>query len=133
MAPGTTPLLLTAAEPATSASAYLNKSVPTLAQYAAKNPPTTAAAKQAVQQAINTFAGLGNVWFTPAGTPAAYNAALTAAIKSAMGTSSSIQDFLDQGTPPNFVAPSKVVPFVENDLLSQANVALVKKYLTVGG
>jgi tripartite-type tricarboxylate transporter receptor subunit TctC len=133
MAPGLTPLLLTAAEPAASASAYLNKLVPTLAQYAAKNPPANAADAQALKEAISTFAGLGNVWFTPAGTPAGPRLALKAAIASAMAQKSTIQDFLDQGTPPNFVDPSKVVPFVENNLLGQSNVALVKKYLTLGG
>jgi tripartite-type tricarboxylate transporter receptor subunit TctC len=132
MAPGLTPLLLTSAEPSASASAYLNQRVPTLAQYAAKNPPTTAAGKQALQMATSTFAGLGNVWFTPDGTPADRRLALTNAIKSAMAQQSTMKAFLDQGTPTTFVDPSKVVPFVKNEL-SAANVTLVKKYLSLGG
>jgi tripartite-type tricarboxylate transporter receptor subunit TctC len=132
MAPGIKPLMLTSTEPAASASAYLNNMVPTLAQYAAKNPPSTAAGQQAIKQAINTFSGLGNVWFTPTGTPANLQLALSDAIKSAMGQQSTIKAFLDQGTPPNFVEPAKVVPFLQNQLLSSANVALVKKYLSLG-
>ena len=132
MAPGIMPLMLTSAEPSSSASAYLNKMVPTLAQYAAKNPPSTTAGRTAIKQAISTFAGLGNVWFTPVGTPSNLRTALGAAIKSAMSQQSTIKAFLDQGTPPNFVNPSKVVPFLQNQLLSSAKVALVKSYLSLG-
>lgn len=123
LAPGLTPLLLTAPIPSGSPFSWLS-GTPTLAQYFAQNPPPTASAKEALQLATTLFGGgIGDVVFGPPGIAAGKVAALNAAFKAAMATTSNQQGLLKLGITPSYIDPSQVMPFVNSAISNEPTLA----------
>lgn len=108
--PGFAPLLLWSPIPRGSATAYLNKQVPLLSQYAAKHPPKTAAGRRELAIAVGlTDVTADKVFFGPPGIPANRVLALTDAFKYAMNSAAARQAFVNLGLKPGFL-PGSLAP-----------------------
>lgn len=96
------------------------KSVPTLAVYAAKHPPKTKAAREALAAMISVSGQETNqLLFAPKGTPAKYAAALTAAFRSVMAQKSIIPEMLAAGLAPGYMGPAKAESLLEYAIKSE--------------
>jgi tripartite-type tricarboxylate transporter receptor subunit TctC len=103
-------LLVTAPITAGSSGYAQLKTVPDIAQFAAKNPPKTAGGKNAIK-AMETLFGaeaVNNVVFAPAGTPAPLLAALTEAFHSAQTSATAEAAFTKASLAPGYISPAQV-------------------------
>jgi tripartite-type tricarboxylate transporter receptor subunit TctC len=119
---GLTPLLLTGPVPAGSPNAFLNSKVPTFAEYAKQNPPTTALGREAIALAISSFSSTAPNFttFGPPGIPASRLAALTAAFTAVAAEPAVTKASLLAAIPPGFVAPATVTAFVKQQLQAKS-------------
>jgi tripartite-type tricarboxylate transporter receptor subunit TctC len=115
---GLTPLLLTGPVPDGSPNAFLNGTVPTLAQYEQQHPPATALGKQAMDLAVAALSSTAPNFttFGPKGIPAARLKALTDAFTAVSQQAPVQKASLQAAIPAGFVAPDTVLTFITQQL-----------------
>jgi tripartite-type tricarboxylate transporter receptor subunit TctC len=106
MTPGIIPLLLTRDIPSDQTYSWLDKT-PTITQYETAHPPTHANGSADLNIAnVLSGDGSGDTLFAPPGTPADRVAALTAALKAAMKSSTVTQGLIKLTVDPRLIAPN---------------------------
>jgi hypothetical protein len=127
LAPGITPLLLTAEEPASSPLAFLNKLAPTITQFAKKHPGKTPFQKEGLKLAVSQFALNGPTYMTyaPTGVPKARVLALSDAMKAVMKEAAVKQALNVIGLPNGYVSPAAVLTYLKTGIDHET---LIKRY-----
>jgi tripartite-type tricarboxylate transporter receptor subunit TctC len=112
------PLLVSGAGPATSSYYPYLKDVPTLADWAAQHPPTTADQKAALTYLEGVFADTApnHTFFAPAGTPPARVAALQAAYKWAISQPQAQQALIHDGATTDWLTASQVLQSINTQV-----------------
>jgi tripartite-type tricarboxylate transporter receptor subunit TctC len=125
------PLLVSGTGPTTSAYYPYLKDVPTLSEWAAQHPPTTAEQKAALTYLEGVFANTApnHTFFAPAGTPPARVAALSAAYKWAISQPEAQKALILDGATTDWLSATQVLQSI-NTQVSTADAA--RKFFKYG-
>jgi len=130
MPPGETPLIISGPEPTGVPQAFLNSAVPTVASYAAKNPPPTKLGKLALKLLKLLFESHqpGNSFMGPAGIPKARVLALTDAMKQEMRMASVKAALTSHGLPIGFNTGAAMLTALKEGIKLQPQVEQFLSY-----
>jgi tripartite-type tricarboxylate transporter receptor subunit TctC len=101
------------------------KSVPTLAQIAQSDPPTTAAGLKDIDamEALFGQTAVNQVYFFPAGTPAGLTTVMAAAFKAITAEPSVKAAFIKQNLTPGYLSQAQATAAVKSDLAQEPAIA----------